>query len=297
MKKWKRHGIVISPPSSSDWWHSHAMLPTPLRIDDSIYRIYFAGRNKNNQSSIGFVVIDLREPSKIIETSSSPVLKPGRLGTFDDNGVLPSCFMRKDDTIFMFTIGFKPGGTTRMDLYGGLTESGDGRQFTRWSEAPILERNRVNPFINTAPWVIKIGRLYYMYYVGGVEWINPDLPRYNIQLAISNDGFEWKRDGKIVIDFEHNENALARPYVINENNEYRMWFSAKGKSYRACYATSQDGINWDRNNKDFKFNGLSPGVDDEMVCYPAVISYRGQHFMFYNGNGYGVGGICLATEE
>ena len=75
-----------------------------------------------------------------------------------------------------------------------------------------------------------------------------------------------------------------------------MWFSAKGQAYRALYATSDDGIHWDRSSK-FEFSGGLEGVDEEMVCYPIVIPNKGQKFMFYNGNGYGIDGICLATEE
>ena len=196
----------------------------------------------------------------------------------------------------MYTIGFKPGGTTRMDLFGGLATSLDGENFERWSESPILERNRINPFINTAPWVIKINGQYIMYYVSGVEWLNKDLPRYNIQIAHSSDGLEWEREGVVAIDFVDGENALARPYVIYEKGLYHMWFSSKGEAYKAKYATSSDGINWTRSS-DFEFYGDLEGVDDEMVCYPVVILSNNQKFMFYNGNGYGIDGICLAIEE
>ena len=71
----------------------------------------------------------------------------------------------------MYTIGFKPGGTTRMDLFGGLAISQDnGKTFSRWTEAPIIERNKKNPYINTAPWVLKIKNNFVMYYVAGIEW-------------------------------------------------------------------------------------------------------------------------------
>ena len=75
-----------------------------------------------------------------------------------------------------------------------------------------------------------------------------------------------------------------------------MWFSSKGKAYKAKYAISNDGINWTRSS-DFEFYGSLEGVDDEMVCYPVVILNNNQKFIFYNGNGYGIDGICLAIEE
>ena len=71
----------------------------------------------------------------------------------------------------------------------------NSESFTRWSEAPIIERCRVNPFINTAPWVIQGEDKLLMYYVAGTEWIHEDLPRYNIQIATiagwKNLGARW----------------------------------------------------------------------------------------------------------
>ena len=37
--------------------------------------------------------------------------------------------------------------------------------------------------------------------------------------------------------------------------------------------------------------------DAEMICYPVVLQCEGRHIMYYNGNGYGLNGICLAVEE
>lgn len=34
-----------------------------------------------------------------------------------------------------------------------------------------------------------------------------------------------------------------------------------------------------------------------MIEYPAVITYQGKQYMFYNGNNYGASGIGLAVLE
>ena len=295
--KWQKRGLTIQPHKKIPQVNSHAMLPTPLHVEGSLYRIYFAGRNKKNQSLIAYALVDLNQPDKVIEFSENVVLGPGRLGTFDDNGVLPSCFINNVDELLMYIIGFKPGGTTRMDLFGGLAISNDmGNSFVRWSEAPIIERNKQNPFINTAPWVVKTENSYLMYYVSGTEWINKDLPRYNIQIATSKDGKEWTRDGKIAIDFKDGENALARPYVIRDGDYYRMWFSSKGDFYLPKYAESKDGIEWTRYDNSVDLYPDPGGPDEEMICYPIVLKNNDQHIMFYNGNEYGKEGICLAIE-
>ncbi len=278
---------------------THAMIPTPEMIDDGVVKIYFSGRNDQNQSHIGWALIDLSQPDKIIDFSSEPVLAPGQLGCFDDNGVTPSCVVRDGDETRLYYIGWNPGSTVRMHLFGGLAiRSNGGGEFARWSRAPIIERCPTDPYLNTAPWVVKAAAEWRMYYVSGTEWVHKDLPRYNIKLARSQDGKIWRRDGHVCIDFANSdENALARPFVIEENGVWKMWFAHKGEAYRLGYAESEDGVTWHRRDD---FAGVQPSEgewDSDMVEYAAVVEHAGQHFMFYNGNNYGHGGIGLAVEE
>ncbi|MGV8948026.1 MAG: hypothetical protein ACOH2E_01465 [Candidatus Paracaedibacter sp.] len=300
--KWEKCGLIFKPIHDIQWMQSHAMIPTMEKINDTTYKIHFGSRNKLNQSHIGFFIIEL--PSlKILEVSSEPVLSPGNLGTFDDNGVLPSCVINIEGVNHMYYIGFKPGGTTRMDLFGGLSLFSKDYKLKRYSEAPILERCHVNPYINTAPYVVeavhKASYKYFMYYVAGCGWLNKDLPKYNIQVAFSNDGKEWQRNGHVCIDFGSAEEvALARPYVLWKDDLYHMWFSYKGDFYRIGYATSQNGIDWHRQDH---LGGLdiSPkdAFDSDMVAYSCVVHYKDQFFMFYNGNNYGAEGIGLAVSQ
>ena len=136
-----------------------------------------------------------------------------------------------------------------------------------------------------------------MYYVSGTGWVHKDLPRYNIKLAKSHDGINWYRDGHVCIDFaDDSENAIARPYVINEDSVWKMWFAHKGDAYRLGYAESKNGILWYRKDDLVGIDVSSESFDSEMIAYAAVVKYKGQHFMFYNGNNYGYDGIGLAVE-
>ena len=297
---WQKLGLIFKPNLNYWWSRSHAMIPTLMSLGGGVYRVYYSGRNDINQSHIGWFELDLCNPGKILNTSCEPVLTPGRLGCFDDNGVTPSCIIRlKDGRLALYYIGWNPGSTVRMHLFGGLALSNDnGLTFSRYSEAPILERNITDPFLNTAPMVVEHNNEYRMFYVSGVEWKHKDLPRYNIKVATSKDGLNWNRKGLIAIDFEGtNENALARPYVIVENGIWKMWFSFKGKNYRIAYAESTDGFNWKRIDGNKNLSVSKTGFDSDMVEYSAVTKYAGQYFMFYNGNNYGFDGIGLAKLE
>jgi hypothetical protein len=301
---WEKRGLIIEPQADFWWMRTHGMCPAVEHMDGPRFKVYFAGRNDLNQSHIGWAIIDLERDGEVVEYSAEPVLKPGPLGCFDDNGVVPSSVLDVEGRKYLHYVGFKPGGTTRMDLYGGLAISDDnGKTFERYSPAPTLYRNAVNPYINTAPYVLFDDGLWRMYFVAGTEWIHADLPRYNIQYAHSDDGLTWHREGHVCIDYRSDEEmALAKPCVIKEDGIYKMWFAhkndwAKGVEYRMGYAESEDGVNWHRDDSFAGIDVSESGWDSEMIEYGEVGEYDGRKFMLYNGNNYGIGGIGLAVEK
>lgn len=298
MKDWEKQGLVITPNKSLWWNKSHCMIPTPQTLKNGNIKIFFSGRDKKNISHIGYAIIDIEDNFKTLEYSAEPILSPGKLGCFDDNGVTPSCIKTINEKIYLYYIGWNPASTVRMSLFGGLAISEDGgANFVRWSEAPIIERSRTDPYLNTAPWIVKNRNEFRMYYVSGCGWINKDLPRYNIKIAFSKDGCNWKRDGKICIDFKNNtENAIARPFVYKEKEIWKMIYSFKGKAYRLGYAESRDGINWNRKDDEIIIPKSKNGFDSEMVEYGVIIRKNGKKILFYNGNNYGYDGIGVAVS-
>lgn len=298
--RWKKLGLFLKPQADKWWSLTHAMIPTPEARGNGIFRVYYSGRNDKNQSHIAWAEIDLNEPCRIFRFSEGPVLLPGDLGCFDDNGVTPSCILDLGGgEKALYYIGWNPGSTVRMHLFGGLAISTDGGDtFNRHSRAPIIERCANDPFLNTAPWVVKAESEYRMYYVSGCGWVHKDLPRYNIKMGRSDDGKLWRRDGHVCIDFKDaSENALARPYVILDDGVWKMWFAHKGEAYRLGYAESLDGVDWERRDDLAGIDVGTSGFDSDMIEYAAVVHHQGRRFMFYNGNNYGADGIGLAVEE
>ena len=299
--KWKKLGLIFEPKTvNRDWMITHAMDPTVDHVRDDIYRIYFCGRNRNNQSLIGFVEIDIKEPTTILHAPVNPVLGLGELGAFDDNGVTASWVINHDGKKYLYYIGWKPRSTTRFSLMTGLAISDDGGDsFQRYSRAPILNLTNKEPFsILTAPCVIKENNVWKMWYVSCVDWVNADLPRYNIKYAESEDGIYWKQDGLVCIDFNSkDETALARPCVLFESGIYRMWYSFKDPAigYRMGYAESNDGLKWQRLDEQVGIDISDSGWDSEMIQYPYVFNHKGDKYMVYNGNGYGENGAGLAV--
>lgn len=298
--KWRKLGRIIVPNTALFWNRTHVMLPTPDNIDGDIFRIYYSGRDDSNKSHIGAVTINLMQPQEVLDISEYPVLSPGQLGCFDDNGVTPSCIVNLSDRKFLYYIGWKPRCTTRMGVVAGLAQSIDGgKTFSRVSRAPILRRTDSEPYsIMTAPWVIKDGNIFRMWYVSGLEWIHADLPRYNIKYAESNDGINWNQGAKIAIELRgEQETSLARPCVFKDGDKYRMWYSFKngGANYVVGYAESTDGIAWIRMDEQAGISKSIDGWDSEMIEYGSVFAHGGNKYMLFNGNGYGSSGAGLAV--
>ena len=299
-KNWAKKGLLVMPQKQLWWMRSHAMTPTVDYLFKNIFRVYFSGRDKYNRSHIGFVDINVdRGQIKIIRFSKNPVLSLGELGCFDDNGVTPSSIVTYKKKKYLYYIGWNSGTTVRMHLYGGLAIStNSGISFNRHSKAPILERTSINPLLNTSPFVFLDRKIWRMYYVAGVRWLHRDLPMYNIQYAESVDGLNWQRSGHVCIDFKSKkEVALARPFVLREDDIYKMWFCHKGNEYRLGYAESSDGKNWLRCDEYAGLSVSKKGWDNKMVAYPYVFKHDGFSYMLYNGNNYGENGIGYAIME
>ncbi len=237
--QWIKKGLIIRPNKNYWWMQTHAMVPVVWYRQDNVHRVFFSGRDDLNRSLIGYMDVDLKDSARILSISEKPVLGLGELGCFDDSGVTPSWVVEHGGRIYLYYIGWNRRSTVRMSLVAGLAVSVDGGEsFQRVLRVPVLERIHEEPFLlNTGPCVLIEGGLWRMWYVSGVEWVTPDLPRYNIKYAESRDGISWKRTGIVCIDFQSkNENALARPCVLKEEGIYKMWFSYKGEDYRIGYA-------------------------------------------------------------
>ena len=300
MINWRKLGLLISPADGADWMKTHAMLPCIQPLGGDLYKVYFSSRDEKNRSLVGYANLEITERPRIHEYSPDPVLGLGELGCFDDNGVTPSWVLEHKGKVYLYYIGWNQRSTVRMALVAGVAVSTDGGDsFERVYRVPILDRTHEEPLtLNTAPCVLREGNRWKMWYVSGVTWINPDLPRYNIKYAESNDGLRWDRRGITCIDFESTrENALARPCVLQEDGIYKMWFSHKGEEYRIGYAESADGIAWDRKDDVVGIDVSSSGWDSQMIEYAYVFNHAGNKYMLYNGNNYGEEGIGLAVAR
>ena len=300
--KWNKLGLVFNPIGERAWMHTHASVPFAERVYGDFYKVYFSTRDVLGRSLIGWVVIDLKKPSKAEEISKFPLLSLGDLGTFDDSGVMGSCLINHQNKKYLYYIGWNLGKTVPFRNSIGLAvSSDDGETYEKFSNGPIIDRNHMEPHFCASCCVRKEGGIFRIWYLSCIGWRlvgGKPQHRYHIKYAESEDGIEWKREGRVAIGLQHPEEyAISVPRVLKDNKTYRMWYSYRGSFYRIGYAVSEDGFNWERMDSSVGICVSETGWDSEMIEYPFVFDHDGELFMFYNGNGYGATGFGIARLE
>lgn len=301
--KWKKLGKIFDVDNIKlDSVVSHVSVPFIDRIENGVAKIFFSSRDRENKSNILWFRYDL-EKLEIKEVSSNIILKPGKLGTFDDSGVMGSCILEHDNKKYLYYIGWNLGVTVPFRNSIGIAQEING-EFKKLYEGPILDRTKEEPYFVASNCVLYDENKYKIWYLSCTKWeklLNETRHYYHIKYAESNDGINWDRKGQIAIDYnDEYEYAISVPRVIKKNGKYTMWFSSRGEktipTYRIRKAISMDGIKWER-VKEIELDVSESGWDSEMVCYPYVFEYNDKLYMLYNGNGYGKTGIGLAVLE
>jgi len=303
-ERWQKEGLVFSPRGQRRWLGTHAALPVAWPLDDGRHRVYFATRDDQHRSRIGYVALRLDEPHGDQFVSERPVLEPGPLGHFDEHGVYPASLVAADGLVYLYYIGWNTGARPPLFYASiGLAISEDrGETFGKHSAAPILSRSDHDPCLVTSPCVLVDGGVWRMWYVSGFRWEEVDgalRSYYDVKYAESDDGLNWRREGLVCIDLAAGERNIARPCVIKEKGDrYRMWYSTNaGGGYRIGYAESRDGYAWTRMDAEAGIERSASGWDSKAQAYAWVVSRGDREFMLYNGNDFGREGFGLARRE
>ncbi len=289
---WNKHGIIYSAKK--------AQLPV-LEERNCSWRIYFTSRNKLNQNEGYFIDVEKGNPSNILAPAKQ-VLVPGKPGSTDSAGVMPTC--KFEDKLYYI------GWTIRKDVpyfnYCSVAKEKFNAKFKK--RGPILSPDLIDPGFSGTICVTKLNDTYMGYYLSCNNWL-PDeegnlQPSYSIRLATSDDGLNWNKSGIPTIKLRGEEAGISSATVYKHKDIFHMWFSVRNSiefrtnpehAYTIQHATSRDGYSWTR---DTKFGIVQELEFESIMCaYPVVIPYEDKLHMFYNGNGFGETGIAHATME
>lgn len=317
MFTWKKRGRVFIPQEikDRDWLKTFAQAPAVLKFDNFI-RVYFSCRpnaDENGQfvSYSAYLDLDRNDLFKILRIAKEPVLKLGNRGCFDEFGTYPISVIPKDGAIWAYYAGWTRCESVPFNVaIGAAISNNNGETFEKiGSGGPILSYSINEPFILSGPKIRYFNNTYYLFYIAGRNWIpnngKPE-PVYKIRMATSKDGLNWIKADKDLIDSRVEDNeAQASPDVFYHNNKYHMFFCyrfgldyrGKQNGYRIGYASSEDLINWKRDDSKAGITISDEGWDSEMISYPHVFELDGKIYMMYLGNGVGREGFGLAELE
>lgn len=308
---WVKLGRVFCASNETEKMVMAGRAPVPLYIGNNTFRVYFGAYDRSMRGRIYSLELILGQLSgKNFEVSNivkEPIVELGKIGFYDDNGIIPSAIVRHKDELYLYTIGFSLKNKLLFDAATGLAISKDnGRTFDKF-EGPVIDRTIYDPCFAASPSVLYDNGKFKMWYVSCDYW--EELPDkeykhfYNIKYKESDDGIHWDVHSKVAINYKNEfEYAISRPSVIKDSDGYKMWYSFRAQpgieTYRIGYAESKDGITWTRKDELMKgFDVSESGWDSEMICYPCVFDHNGKRYMLYNGNGYGKTGFGLAVLE
>jgi predicted GH43/DUF377 family glycosyl hydrolase len=263
-----------------------------------VLRVYFAALDDEKIGRTGYVDLDAANPNAILREAEEPVLEIGEIGSFDDSGVNPFSIVTDGLRRHLYYQGWQRTERAPYLIFTGLATD-EGRGFEKHARTPVLDRTDDDPFLRGAPFVLKEGDAFRMWYVSCRRWVrNEHGLHYDVVIrhATSPDGVDWSADAEPCLVPEAEEYAVGRPSVLHEDGAYRMWYSIRSfdEPYRIGYAESDDGVSWTRRDSEAGIERSREGWDSEMICYPYVLRVGKRLLMFYNGNRHGVTGFGYA---
>ncbi len=181
-----------------------------------------------------------------------------------------------------------------------------GQNFSRVQETPILDRSpkaRTIQAIHSVHYdsVNKNFKIWFSRSIGeGWQIINGvQYPAYNIWYATSSNGIDFDSTPSLCIDCNADEYRIGRPRVYEKDDGYIMLYTRDfiQKDYLVGYATSPNGIDWERKDEKFPLKKSDKGWDSEMLCYPVLHKYKDKNYMFYSGNDMGRTGVGYAISN
>ena len=316
MFKWKKLGRVFNPQEIENipWLKEFAQAPSVI-IYEKFIRVYFSCRpapDSNGQYVSYSAFIDLNRENLFerVNIGKEPILKLGELGTFDEFGTYPSSVIRNGNDLFVYYGGWTRCESVPFNVAIGIAKSDDdGKTFNKLGPGPVLSYSVNEPFILSGPKIRRFNNKWYLWYIAGSKWIldngKPE-PVYKIRMATSEDGLNWTKLNKDLIESKVEENeAQASPDVFFYEGKYHMFFCyryssnyrGKNNGYRIGYASSDDIFNWKRDDSKAGIDISESGWDSEMISYPHVFELDKTIYMLYLGNQVGRYGFGLAKLE
>ena len=273
---------VLGP--TSDGWDSQFTTGPVVLYDGAVYRMWYVGGHAT-ATGIGYAnSTDGITWKKYPE----PVLLPGPPGSWDSSRVSLGSVLWNGTLFLMAYRG--ENQTTFTNGAVGIAASKDGISWVKYPGNPVLTPGGVDQAIGR-PFAIRWQTTYNMWYSGrsANESASGAL---RIFYATSSNGLTWTKWSTPVISPSSNPNAwdsatVTSPSVVRNGSSFGLWYTGlnqSGTTPQIGYATSSDGVNWNKALTNPILALGSPGSwDSAGVEQPDVLKGANGYMMYYDG--------------
>ena len=261
--------------TSGNYWDNNYVSQPKVLLDDGTYRMYYTTQGS---AYSGYIALAFSNDGIAWQTSSNnPVLSPGPAGTWDDMAVAAATVIKDDDGYKMYYHGWSdPWGYWNI----GLAISTDGVNWEKYPE-PVLYAEDGWEFHLAPSCVIKNDGLYYLYYS------EMNTPYLRISLATSIDGIHWNKNSSnpiLVADKSWENTGVYYPTVYKQDDQFIMFYmNNSGTGFGK--ATSTDGVNWTKDNKNpfFTVEDTHNNWANNKIAYPNFVRVNDKYRIYYSG--------------
>jgi predicted GH43/DUF377 family glycosyl hydrolase len=232
------------------------------------------------------------------KSNANPVLEVGAPGEFDSEHAYNPMVVYYDGLYWMWYAG---NNGTSWQI--GLATSTDGLQWKKHPNNPVLKIGAAGKWDDkhlTSPFVMRDGAVFKMWYRGeSAQFPGKGSTGY----AESPDGVRWERySGNPVFTpaaSGWDSRSLTIYPIVKRNGKYEGWYGGSdGTTSQIGYATSSDGIHWQRYpNNPVLTPTRNNSWDGEQISSPFVLFEANVYKMWYSGYGSSGWRLGYATSQ
>lgn len=168
----------------------------------------------------------------------------------------------------------------------GYAISSDGIHYNRVQQHPVISPIGEEGVSAMNPHVIwnENKKVFQMWYAAGEDY-EPDILCY----AESTDGINWTNRKKVLEKEPSHEWEQAKVggchVILDENGLYTMYYIGYQNVdvARICFATSHDGIHWNRPENNLVIAPSKGSWDSDATYKPTVVQKDDTMYLWYNG--------------
>lgn len=299
--QWEKYGLVYSAELNPEWGKTHALVPSPVVLDEDTVRIYCSFIDNDFRGRIGYVDLQLGlEHPVITQISEKPVLELGADSTFSQYGVGMGTFWPNNPEGDLYFVGFdRPAGFKFKAFSGRANYDKVKKSHVHSQKDPYFGSEFGGETIVGVHDIFEYGDLVHaLISIGsGFETIDgKEYPRYQVHIASGRELDSLQISTEPIIRATHPVYRIGRPRIYETQNGFEILVTAGelSGSYLPKVFYSQDLKKWNEGSCESFVSTTIPGFDDKHQCYLSRFKLKETEYIVYNGNSMGLQGFGIA---